>query len=156
MATCICDTRTVQSLFSLGRKTAHGLFFLWWSHGHSTRLPCILSLFSSHRDITAAPSERRWRDKWMLTVLLLAQLPCCSEPFLFVHSRLEKWKWPQRTFQRSERKVLTNRWVRNQLSNLTAVWKLLVWNQGCGTKARKRTLGLTLRWKEMDAFECNY
>lgn len=70
-----------------------------WSHRHSTRLPCILIFLSSHRDITAAPSECRWRrnlppeqDKYMLTGLLLEQLPCCSEPFPFAPSGVEKMK----------------------------------------------------------------
>lgn len=43
---------------------------------------------------------------------------------------------------------LWNRWVRNQFSNLPAVWDLLLRNQCCGTKSRKRTLELALRLKE--------
>lgn len=43
---------------------------------------------------------------------------------------------------------LWNRWVRNQFSNLPAVWDLLLRNQRCGTKSRKRTFELALRLKE--------
>lgn len=109
--------------------------------------------FSSHRDITAAPSERRWRDKCMhstalgSTPMLLGAFSICSF-----------WAWEMKKTSKDLLEMggggLWNRWVRNQFSNLPAVWDLLLRNQSCGTKSRKRTLELALRLKDVDAFEC--